>query len=53
MAVVRESRSARLNGALMNYAPENELGAVLLFSQLAKKYRMRVDRIQAAPAGLA
>lgn len=32
----------------MNYAPVNELGVVLLFAQIAKRYRLRVDHIQAA-----
>jgi hypothetical protein len=41
------TRPARLEGAAMNYAPVNELGVVLLFAQVAKKYRIRVDHIQA------
>jgi hypothetical protein len=42
------TRPQRLDGAAMNYAPVNELGVVLLFAQVAKKYRIRVDQIQAA-----
>ena len=41
------TRPERLEGAAMNYAPVNELGVVLLFAQVAKKYRIRVDSIQA------
>lgn len=41
------TRPQRLDGAAMNYAPVNELGVVLLFAQVAKKYRIRVDNIQA------
>jgi hypothetical protein len=41
------TRPPRLEGAAMNYAPVNELGVVLLFAQVAKKYRIRVDSIQA------
>ncbi len=46
--VAVETRGARLDGAIMNYAPSNELGVVLLFAQVAPKYRIRVDKIQAA-----
>ena len=40
------TRPERLEGAAMNYAPVNELGVVLLFAQVSKKYRIRVDHIQ-------
>lgn len=37
-----------LDGASLHYAPENELGVVYLFAELAKRWRLRIDRIQAA-----
>jgi hypothetical protein len=42
------SRSEMLTGAPLNFAPENELGVVYLFSHLAKKWRIKVDQIRAA-----
>lgn len=42
------SRPQRLERAAMNLAPVNELGVVLLFPQVAKRYRIRVDSIQSA-----
>jgi hypothetical protein len=41
--VAVEARGARLAGAKMNNAPSNELGAVLLFAQVAPKYRETGD----------
>ena len=41
--VAVETRGARLAGAKMNNAPSNELGAVLLFAQVAPKYRETGD----------
>lgn len=35
-----------LEGASLQYAPENELGVVFLFPQLAKKLRIKVERIR-------
>jgi len=37
-----------LDGASLHYAPENELGVVYLFAELAKRWRLRIDRIQSA-----
>jgi hypothetical protein len=37
-----------LQGAPLQYAPENEAGVVYLFSQMAKKWGIKVERIQAA-----
>ena len=42
------TRPPRLEGAAMNFAPVNELGVVLLFAQVAKRHRIRIDHIQAA-----
>src|SRR3990172_7087379 len=43
-----ETRPARLpDGAPIEYAPENEQGVVFLFSHLAKKFGLRVERVQA------
>ena len=40
-------RTSRLDGAPLDYAPENEQGVVFLFSQLARKsYGLRVERVQ-------
>ena len=35
-----------LEGAPMRYAPENELGVVFLFAYLARRWRLRIDRIR-------
>lgn len=35
-----------LQNAPMQYAPENELGVVFLFSSLAKKLRMRIEKVK-------
>ena len=37
-----------LDGAPLRYAPTNELGVVFLFAHLAKRWRLRIDSIQAA-----
>lgn len=38
---------ARLDGAPLDYAPENELGVVFLFAELARRrFGLRVERIQ-------
>lgn len=49
----RKSRNMRkhkrpevLEEAPMQYAPENELGVVFLFSHLAKKWRLRIEQIR-------
>jgi hypothetical protein len=39
-------QSEVLEGAPLRYAPENELGVVFLFADLAKKWRLRVDAIR-------
>jgi hypothetical protein len=40
-------RPARLpDGAPLDYAPSNELGVVFLFSHLARKFGLRVERVQ-------
>lgn len=36
-----------IEGAPLRYAPENELGVVFLFAQLAKKWCLRVDKVRA------
>lgn len=36
-----------LEGSPLHYAPANELGVVFLFAHLAKKWRIRVDKIKA------
>jgi len=41
-------RAEILEGAPLRYAPENELGVVFLFSAIAPKLRLRVERIQPA-----
>lgn len=40
-------RPESLKGAPMQYAPENELGVVLLFSQIAPKLQLKIEKIQA------
>lgn len=37
---------AILNNAPMQYAPENELGVVFLFAHIAKKLRLRVEKVR-------
>lgn len=39
-------RADVLDGALIRYAPENELGVVFRFAHLAKRFGLRVDQIQ-------
>jgi hypothetical protein len=41
-------RPLPLRGAPLQYAPENELGVVFLFSQVAKKLQFRIEKIRAA-----
>jgi len=42
-------RPHRLDGAPLDYAPENEFGVVFLFSTLAKKqFGLRVERIKSS-----
>ncbi|MCX6377062.1 MAG: hypothetical protein NTU88_13695 [Armatimonadetes bacterium] len=42
-----ETRSVRLPAAApLDYAPENEQGVVFLFSQLAKRFGLHVERLQ-------
>lgn len=41
-------RGEELTESPMRYAPENELGVVFLFAGIAKRWRLRIDRIQAA-----
>jgi hypothetical protein len=43
-----DSRPEALEGASLHYAPENELGVVFLFATLAKKWRLVIEKIQAA-----
>jgi hypothetical protein len=45
---LQETRPEALQGAPLHYAPQNELGVVFLFATLAKKWRLVVDKIQAA-----
>lgn len=41
-------RRARFGGDLLEFAPENELGVVYLFAQLARRrFGLKVQRIQA------
>ena len=35
-----------LPGAPLHYAPDNELGVVFLFAHLAKRWRLRIEKIQ-------
>ena len=39
-------RSEQLEGAPLQYAPENELGVVFLFCHIAKSLRLKVERIR-------
>lgn len=41
-------RPLPLKNAPIQYAPENELGVVFLFSQMAKKLQFRIEKIRAA-----
>jgi hypothetical protein len=41
-------RPLPLNNAPLQYAPENELGVVFLFSAIAKRLQFRVEKIRAA-----
>jgi len=41
-------RPIRLDGAPLDYAPTNELGVVFLFSHLANRFGLRVERVQSA-----
>jgi len=40
-------RPETLDGASLQYAPENEMGVVFLFANLAKKWRLKVETIRA------
>jgi hypothetical protein len=42
-----ETRPSVLENAPLHYAPENELGVVFLFSAYCKKYKIRIEKIQA------
>ncbi len=44
----QNTRPEALEGVDLHYAPENELGVVFLFATLAKKWRLVVEKIQAA-----
>lgn len=39
-------KAERLKGAPLELAPENELGVVFLFSQLARKWRLKIEQIR-------
>jgi len=41
------TRSEILEGAPLHYAPENELGVVFLFAYLAKRLRLKVEKVGA------
>jgi hypothetical protein len=41
-----ERRPEVLESGPLHYAPENEQGVVFLFAHLARKFRMRIDRIK-------
>ncbi len=41
------TRPEILEGAPLHYAPQNELGVVFLFAHLAKRLRLKVDRVGA------
>ena len=43
-----EERAETLDHGPLQYAPLNELGVVFLFSSVAPRFRLRVERIQAA-----
>ena len=42
-----ETRGEVLQGVSLHHAPTNELGVVFLFAELARKWRLRIDTIQA------
>lgn len=42
----KPDRAEGLEGAPMQYAPENELGVVFLFAHLAKRWRLRIEEIR-------
>jgi hypothetical protein len=42
------TRPEILDGASLQYAPVNEMGVVFLFANLAKKWRLKVEKIRAA-----
>jgi hypothetical protein len=42
----REHRPNTLKDAPMQYAPQNELGVVFLFAQIAKKLQLRVEEVR-------
>ena len=44
----RNTRPEILEGASLQYAPENEFGVVFLFAKLARKWRLVVEKIRAA-----
>lgn len=41
-------RPLPLKNAPLQYAPENELGVVFMFSQIAKKLQFRIEKVRAA-----
>jgi hypothetical protein len=43
-----KQRSLPLKNAPLQYAPENELGVVFLFSKIAKRLQFRIEQIRAA-----
>lgn len=46
MPANESKRAERLEGAPLGYAPENEQGVVFLFSYLAKRWRLKVEKIR-------
>lgn len=47
MPANKSKRPERLEGAPLEYAPENEQGVVFLFSRLLKRWRLKVKKIRA------
>jgi len=48
MTNLTNKRSDVLEGAPLRYSPTNEFGVVFLFAHLAKRWRLRIDSVQAA-----
>lgn len=46
LSSMKNTRTIQLHNAPLQYAPENELGVVFLFSQVAKKLQFRVEQIR-------
>ncbi len=46
--VTRIKRPEVLDGGSLHYAPENEAGVVFLFANLAKRWRLRIEKISDA-----